>query len=243
MDSILVAPASDQEMAVFALAREVAGLLRGLPRTLIGGLMVRIIEAEHGVRTGFATGDVDALLDVRAFSTATEEAATRLMAAGFEPERHDQNLTYRFIRRSDIVDVLAPDNLGERANIRTVPPDETLAAIGGRQALNRSRAVAIDDRRGPFEIRMPSLAGAIIIKARVVANAQRPDTRAKHERDLARLLSLVTDPVGERAGLSGKERGYLRARADLLDVGNPAWRGIRNPADGALALSLLSDAG
>jgi hypothetical protein len=28
-----------------------------------------------------------------------------------------QNLTYRFTRGSDIVDVLAPDHLGERANV------------------------------------------------------------------------------------------------------------------------------
>ncbi|MEO8461792.1 MAG: hypothetical protein ABI555_01150 [Chloroflexota bacterium] len=33
---------------------------------LVGGQMVAILEAEHGAKIGFATGAVDAVLDVRA---------------------------------------------------------------------------------------------------------------------------------------------------------------------------------
>jgi hypothetical protein len=121
-----------------------------------------------------------------------------------------------------------------------VPPDSTLEAIGGRQALTRARRLLIDAGNGSFEIPVPSLIGAIVIKARVVGNAHLPDARAKHERDLARLLSLLTDPIAERVALSRRERRYLRDRSDLLDVGHSSWTGIRSAGDGALALSLLT---
>lgn len=78
-----------------------------LPWVLSGGLMVRILEIEHGVQTPWLTGDVDTVLDIRMVSTATEEAAARLQAAAFVPQRYDEDLTYRFIRDKDIVDVLA----------------------------------------------------------------------------------------------------------------------------------------
>jgi hypothetical protein len=93
-----ISPIDEEEAAVLRLTREVSGLLAGLPWVLIGGLMVRIIEAEHDARTGWATGDVDVVLDVRALSGAIREAATRLQAVHFVPERHDENLTYRFVR-------------------------------------------------------------------------------------------------------------------------------------------------
>ena len=121
------------------LTRQVSDILRGLPWVLIGGQMVAIIEIEHGVSVGRDTADVDTLVDVRALSTATEEAAARLLAAGFAPKPEDDGLAYRFSRDGDIVDVLAPDNLGRRRNLTTVPPDETLETIGGTQA-NRRRS-------------------------------------------------------------------------------------------------------
>ncbi|HSV92924.1 MAG TPA: hypothetical protein VLH81_07600, partial [Desulfobacterales bacterium] len=205
----------EADAALWRLTREVAAVLDGLPWVLIGGQMVRVMEAEHGVTMALTTGDVDTLLDVRAVSTATEEAAARLQAAHFEPQRYADNLTYRFIRGDDIVDVLAPDHLGERTKKTTVAPDETLEALGGRQALNRRRVVHIDAGDGPFEVPLPSLIGAIVMKARVVGSTKGRRSQSKHERDLARLLALVRDPTVEGAGLNNKERGYLRARADM----------------------------
>jgi hypothetical protein len=92
------------------------------------------------------------------------------------------------------VDVLAPDKIGERDDITTVPPGKTLAALGSRQALNRRRVSAVDAGDRPFDLPVPSLWGAIIIKARVVGNVQGKASQGKHERDLARLLALVGDP-------------------------------------------------
>jgi hypothetical protein len=159
------------------------------------------------------------------------------MAAGFEPEQHE-DMTYRFVRGEAIVDILAPDNLGARADLRTVPPGTTLEAPGGRQALQRARDVLIDAGSEPFGLRVPSLAGAILIKARIASAATK--TRAKHERDLARLLTLVSAPTELVLELTRKERGYLRANAGLADPLHAAWRGIPSAEDGALALEIMS---
>lgn len=239
--AIRIVPLDEADAAIWRLTREVAAILRGLPWVLIGGQMVRVIEAEHGVTLPIGTADVDALLDVRMVSTATEEAAMRLQAADFVPQRYSDGLTYRFIRGDDIVDVLAPDHLGDRTKMTTVPPDETLEAIGGRQALNRRRVALIDAGDGPIEIPLPTLIGAIVIKARVVGNTTGKSSHGKHERDLARLLALVRDPIADRADLSGKERGYLRARAEMLTTAHPAWAKVPGAEDGAISLSILSE--
>ncbi|MEX1172582.1 MAG: hypothetical protein WEG56_08215 [Chloroflexota bacterium] len=238
MPTVTITPIDDAETEVWRLAREVSGLLRGLPWVLIGGLMVRIIEAEHGVTTEWTTGDVDTVLDVRAVSTATEEASRRLMAANFVPER-EEDLVFRFVRGNDIVDVLATDNLGGRAKLTTVPPNSTMQAIGSRQAISRSRVLTIDTGDSQFNVPVPSLVGAIVIKGRVVGNIQNPKTRVKHERDLARLLALAENPVAMRSELSRSERGYLRQRADMMSDAHRAWARVPNAEDGAIALSIL----
>ena len=241
MTSIVVHPVNDEDAAVWRLTREVSGMFADLPWVLIGGLMVRILEIEHGVQTSWLTGDVDTVLDTRMVSTATEEAAARLQAAAFVPQRYDEDLTYRFIRDKDIVDVLAPDHLGERAKRTTVTPGETLEALGGRQALNRRRMVTIDAGNGRFGLPCPSLTGALVIKARVADNVQGRRSQDKHERDLARLLALVPDPLAMRNELSHKERGYFGVRANMTDVDHVAWTDVPSAENGAIALSILSE--
>lgn len=144
---------------------------------------------------------------------------------------------YRFIRGEAIVDVLAPDNVGTRADLRTVPPDRTVEVIGGSQALARARRVVIDTGDGPFRLPIPTLAGGIVIKSRVAAVATQD--REKHERDLARLLALVPDVVALRDELSVKEQGYLRKHGALLDVEHQAWRGVAGAEDGVAALAFI----
>jgi hypothetical protein len=234
--TIRVNPSSPRDTRLWSLTSQVTHILTGVPWVLIGGQMVAILEAEHGVRPRFTTGDVDALLDVRALADSTQEAANRLLAAGFEPEQHD-GMVYRFVRGEAIVDILAPDNLGARADLRTVPPGSTVEAPGGRQALQRARAVTIEAGSGAFSLRVPSLTGAILIKARVAVAATAQ--RAKHERDLARLLALVAEPVVLSLELTRKERGYLRANAALADPFHAAWRGIAGAVEGAIALEIM----
>ena len=178
------------------------------------------------------------LAEASAADGAAEEASRRLMAANFVPER-EEDLVYRFVRGNDIVDVLAPDNLGERAKLTTVPPDSTMEALGSRQALSRARVLTIDTGDGQFDLPVPSLVGAIVIKTRVVGNVQNPKTRVKHERDLARLLALVEDPVAMRAEMSRNEHAYLRQRVDMMSDTHRAWARVPNAENGAIALSIL----
>ena len=233
---IRIRPASDADASLWRLTREIAAILHPLPWVLVGGQMVAILEAEHGAGIGFATGDVDALVDVRAMLGVTLEGARRLLDAGFEPDRGGAR-GYRFVRDGSNVDVLAPDHLSPRAELRTVPPDTTVQIVGGTQALARARVVEVDSGDGPFRIRIPTLAGAIVIKGRVAAIAQ--NGREKHERDLARLLALVPDVVSLRAELTVRERGSLGTHRALLDVGHPAWRSVARTEDGVSALAFI----
>lgn len=241
MSVIEIAAMNDEQRAVWRLTREVALAFVGLPWALIGGLMVQVLEAERGVPSHFATSDVDAVLDVRAAAKATERAATILVDAGFEPEPYE-DLVYRFVRGADTVDVLAPDHLGRRTDITTVPPASTLEALGSRQALNRCRVVRVDAGDGPFDLPVPNLIAAIVMKVRVATSAAGLSSQQKHERDLARLLVLEDDPVADRAILTPNERGYLRARIDMHDPDHPAWIGVSGALDGTAALRILGSA-
>ncbi len=234
---IRIRPTTDADAALWHLTREIAEILHSLPWVLVGGQMVAILEAEHGAAIGFSTGDVDALVDVRAMTDVTLEATRRLLDAGFEPDRGGAR-GYRFVREGAVVDVLAPDNVGPRAELRTVPPDTTVQIGGGTQALARARVVVVDSGDGRFPIRIPTLAGAIAIKTRAAAAAH--DDRAKHERDLARLLALVPDVVSLRAELTVRERGSLRTQRALLDTGYAAWRGVAGTEDGVSALTFIT---
>jgi hypothetical protein len=150
---------------------EIARLFGDWPWVLVGGLIVAILEREHGVTVSRTTIDVDALIDVRAVLQATRQAAVRLEGAGFTAEQTADGLAYRFVRGQDIVDVLAPDHLGPRTDVVTAPPGKTLEAVGGRQALERRRLVDVDVAGETFSIPIPSLLGAIVIKARVSASS------------------------------------------------------------------------
>ncbi len=114
-----VLPGSDEEAAVWATALAVGEILGDLPWILVGAQMVMLLEREAGRPSGRTTGDVDAMVDVRAVAGATRAATARLLAAGFGPVGGDH--PYRFRRGNEQVDLLAPDHLGRRADLTTVP--------------------------------------------------------------------------------------------------------------------------
>lgn len=237
-EPIRIIPGSDAEAQLWRTTAEIARLFADWPWVLVGGLMVALLEREHGVTVSRTTIDVDALIDVRAMTRATRHAASRLEEAGFVAEQTADGFAYRFVRGDDIVDVLAPDHLGPRTDTVTAPPGKTIEAVGGRQALERRRPVAVEVVGETFSVPIPSLLGAIIIKARVSASSR----EEKHQRDLARLLALVDDVEAMRQEMSPSERKYLRARSELRDPRHPAWNGIQNAEDAIIALERLSDA-
>ncbi|MEA2026285.1 MAG: hypothetical protein U9O18_06310, partial [Chloroflexota bacterium] len=150
-----IASRSDADAQLWVTLREVCELFSGLPWVLVGGLMVRLLEAEHGRETPVATIDVDAIIDVRAMALGTREAARRLLDHGFQPERPDRETVYRFTRAGDIVDILAPEGLGPRADIVTVPPASTFRTVGGSRALQGRRRLAVSVDTKQFEVPVP----------------------------------------------------------------------------------------
>jgi hypothetical protein len=116
-----------------------------------------------------------------------------------------------------VVDVLAPDGL---------KPPPTLASgvtavgvPGGTQALHRSENVIVRLGERSFELRRPTLLGAILIKARSVMVHADP---ASQREDLLRLLSLVDEPRELAGELRDSERRWLRQAEARLDFVAPS---------------------
>jgi len=229
-----VLPGSDAEAAVWATALGVAEILGDLPWVLVGAHMVMLLEGEAGRPSGRTTGDVDAMVDVRAVAGATRVAAVRLVAAGFAPDGADH--PYRFHRGLEQVDILAPDHLGLRAGLTTVPPGTTAGIPGGTRALATRRV--LDVRvvgGGDGRLPVPSLAGGIVLKIRAWESRQAP----RDAEDLVRLLAVVADVEAVRAELKPGERRSLSRVGPLADVRNRAWRAATDPDDARVAFLRL----
>lgn len=95
---------------------------------LIGGLLVELHAHEHGVAPPRLTADADVLVDVRTSPSGVPAVARWLLDYGLQLDSPaPDGVAHRFRKRDDVtVDVLAPDHLGERANLSTVPPARTV---------------------------------------------------------------------------------------------------------------------
>ncbi len=139
--SIRIDPVSPGEAGLWRARLEVAGLFEDIPWVIIGAQMIMLLEREQGVTSGRTTRDLDAIVDVRAIAGGSRTAASRLDVAGFEPSAEHP---HRFLRGPDAVDLLAPDHLGSRADLTTVPPMTTVAIPGGSRALATRRLLAVE---------------------------------------------------------------------------------------------------
>jgi hypothetical protein len=208
---------------------------------LIGGQMVLLHGLEHGRTEARPSVDGDVLVDVRAAATALRQVANFLVDQSFEPDPGPDGTVHRFTRpfgtQSIVLDVLAPDNLGERADLTTRPPGRTLEAPGGTQALTRVEKIDVTVAGRPGVIPRPNLLGAILIKASALSLAGNAE---RHLTDMAFLLSLMAEPLRERASLSAKEKRKLRSTG-LLQRDHPGWRSLRSAHANAghAALTLL----
>jgi hypothetical protein len=204
--------------------------------TIVGGQMVQVLAAEYGASDRVRpTEDMDVLVDVRARRDGTEQLGRWLVEhdvlhEGYSPD----GIGHRYTRVAVtgpgklIVDVLAPEGLGERANLTTTPPARTIQVPGGTQALGRSEAVevTITDFVGAGErtgtVLRPTLVAAIIAKAA----ATTINVRTAPERDwqdAALMLSLVSDPFAAAEGLTAKDRRRLAELAPLTQRGHVGW--------------------
>ena len=238
MRPIQIQPRDSSELVLWRATAELADALPQGSWTLVGAQMVFLLAYEHDLPIGRTSGDVDLMMDVRALSRATHEASLVLEGLGYELEPPTPDgRGHRFRRGDALVDILAPDGIGARASLITIPPARTITVAGGSQALNRSRDVPVALDGNEFVLPCPSLLGGILIKTRAVDVADDPD---KHRRDLALLLSAVDDPRSLRDGLRGTERRWLRRRGELLDPSHPAWRTTPRAEEARIALEILA---
>jgi hypothetical protein len=193
--------------------------------TVIGGQMVLLHAIEHGQVPAQISQDLDVVANVRAAPGALSAVVKVLQAhgltlAGASPE----GIAHRYERPAEprpiVVDVLAPDGLGARADLTTTPPGRTLEVPGGTQALARTTMIAVSHAGRIGAIPRPNLLGAIILKAAACGLTGDP---ARHLRDLALLCALVGDPFALTEELTVKDRRRLRLARPLADHASPAW--------------------
>ena len=222
--------------ATLRLWNMIAEMTERLPGgwVLIGGLMVQLHAVEHGVIDVRATRDIDVLGQARPpGALAAIDAALR--SDGFA--LHDPDLDgygYRYERDEITVDVLAPDGL-------TPPPSlgggvTAVGVPGGTQALERSEEVMVRVGERSFELRRPTLLGAILIKAR---SLMMHDDPASQREDLLRLLSLVDEPRELSVELRDSERWWLRQAEPRLDLQAPSLLAADPQRRAELAYRLL----
>lgn len=202
---------------------DLAALL-DVPWALIGGQMVLLHAIENGQVPPQVSQDGDVIADVRAVPGALTQVVTGLEGMGFAlQEMSADGLAHRYTRAAQprplVIDVLAPEGLGNRADLTTTPPGRTVEVPGGTQALSRTERITVthEGRRGT--IPRPTLLAAIVGKAAATALAS-PE---RHYRDLALLCALVADPFDLAEQMSRKDRQRLRLARRLLDNAHPAW--------------------
>lgn len=197
---------------------------------IIGGQMVWLLAREHGVEPVRVTEDIDVVVDIRADQQLITRMCAWLEAREFSLDGISaDNIGHRYVSTAYngpgkvAFDILAPENVGDRADLTTSPPARTVSAPGTRDALDAAEPLEIllGDRSG--HVPRPALISAILAKAA----ATRIPVRANPERDwadLAFLLTLIPDPVSTAAQLSNRQRRKLRAVSALLGEDHPAWR-------------------
>jgi hypothetical protein len=219
---IRIDPVTPEAQHLWSVTLELAKAL-GAERQwcLIGGLMVQLHAHEHGDDLR-ATVDVDLLGDARKPPAVTEQIAALLAARGAEvamPPRSDPRLGYRFELDGEVVEILGPDGL--KNDPKTLPGLTTIQVSGGTQALRRSEVILVSlSGAPPIAVRRPSLLGAILIKARVVAK-RRKEKFESDRQDLIRLLGYVEDPraLSRDENLSSAEQKWLREIEGSLGFG------------------------
>lgn len=132
---------------------------------------------------------------------------------------------FRFVKDGLLFDVLAPDGLGERTDITTVPPLKTVPMTGGSRALSRTtvRDVMLGERDGRLPV--PDLLGALVIKSRAAAADRVPTSGPshrpeRHPEDLAVLYACAADLPALAADITRSDRKALR------DAPQPHWHAL-----------------
>ena len=199
---------------------------------LLGGQMVWLLATERGVDPPRATDDVDVVVDIRSEPDGIRELCLWLESSGFDLEGiSPEGIGHRYVRAASpgpgrvIFDVLAPDNVGERANLSTTKGARTLEVPGSRVALNNAERVQVSVGVRVGWVYRPKLTAAIAVKAAATTITSRFIVERDFA-DAAFLLSLIPDPVTAAEDLSNSERRQLRMLRPLTNAGHQSWTSL-----------------
>ena len=205
---------------------------------LVGGQMVFLHEIERQATEVRPTIDIDVVVNLRAEPDGLARVHETLISAGFTQDiPGPDGAAHRYLRNGAVFDVLAPDNLGERASL-TLGVGRTIEAPGTSQAFRRSGTVTVESDAGSAEIRRPELLGALIGKAAAVSKitSQSRASRAKHMRDFDSLACLLGATDRATADLSRGERKLLialRHSQELSRLGTAALDALLQAENGS----------
>jgi hypothetical protein len=214
--------------------RTLLDLYKDFPRAwcLIGGQLVWLHARESGIDPPRVTEDVDVVIDIRVDQQALRRMCGWLEMHGFALDDYSPDgIGHRYISKGDSglghvrFDVLAPDNMGEHADLTTTPPARTVSAPGTRQALDSSEPIEVLLGESVGHVLRPPLLAAILSKAAATTIT----TRTNPDRDwadIAFLLSLIPDPVAAAAELTTSQKTRLKIIAALLDEDHSAWKSL-----------------
>lgn len=214
------------------------------PWSVIGGQMVLLHVLEHGHEPPQISQDGDVIADIRADPAAISAVVEQLEEMGFVLDGiSTEGLAHRYKREAEpkpvVIDVLAPEGVGARANLLTSPPGRTVEVPGGTQALDRTELVTIVHEGRQGSLPRPTLLAAIVGKAA----ATRLPNPERHYRDLALLLGLVEDPFVLASQLTRKDRQRLRMARQLADDTHLAWVLVPSAirANGQISYAVLTE--
>ena len=158
---------------------------------IIGGQMVMLHALEAGREPGRVSQDLDTVIDARVRPPALPAFLATLADLGFTSAAVSPNeVAHRCERGSVHVDVLGPDGIGGRSDLRTVGSATTIQVGGGTRALQRAERVRVRHGDRVAHVPRPNLLGATVVKAAAVHNDPHPQ---RHVRDVAFLCSIVAE--------------------------------------------------
>jgi len=194
---------------------------------LIGGQLVFLHEIERQVTDVRPTDDVDLVVDLRTEPAGLVNIHAALIAAGFAQDMPGpEGTAHRYRRRGAVMDVLAPDNIGRRAQL-SLGVGRTIEAPGTTQAFLRSSTVAVEFDGTTAEIRRPDLVGALLGKAAAAAKiaSQSAASRGKHLRDFDSLARLLGPRSGIPPSLGWPRKGLMGPTAIPSSIPSTARTG------------------
>lgn len=186
---------------------------------LVGGQMVFLHEVEREATDVRPTDDVDVVVNLRAEPAGLARIHESLLAAHFsqDPPGPD-GAAHRYRRGNAVFDVLAPDNVGDRAQLK-LGAGRTIEAPGTTQAFHRCDEVTVEVDGVSGVIRRPNLVGALLGKASAVKiSSQSAGSRAKHLRDFDSLSRMLGPTDRANANLGKGEKKLLKQFVGVPDV-------------------------